>query len=232
MWNRERFFEFIMVTLTSQALKYTQGQVYRVLWELHMHGLLFHLDDDPFELPMPVGCGKLFSGREAAILKLCVPYFFGGEVLPDYDGDAHRICVELTNNSPENPRTLPRWGFSFDEEPENHYTAFTEPRRWNGWACPLLPYEVLNQLLLEQEYKYSTVRFIAKDGHPAAHLSFVIRSIQGTDLLADEYIVIDGEIVRDREGVQHLCYPTSQLGLCFNIDDCQELNVENWVGYF
>ena len=37
MFNREKFFAYILDLFLKQGGKFTQGQVYRILWEINKH---------------------------------------------------------------------------------------------------------------------------------------------------------------------------------------------------
>lgn len=218
MFNREKFFAFILDLFLKQGGKFTQGQVYRILWEMNQHDMLFHLDDDPWTIIGRTGF-QLFNTYEATILRTVVPAFFGVEVLPDFSGDPHEICCQLTltDEAYGRYRTLPRWAFSFDDE-TTVYVGYTEPRRWNGWGCPLLSKEQVERLLSGMETGY--IWAYRDRGYDVINLSY-----------PDEVCRLEGELVRDLDGMLYLVYDMREMGLCFNVGDCREINAGDWEGY-
>lgn len=235
MFNREKFFEYVINLYLNQSNRFTQGQVYRILYELHKHGMLFHLDDNPSDVGhyAPPEHGQwvnLFTNREAAILRTVQPAFFGIDVLPDYEGCPHRICCEVSNFSSENLRTLPFWGFSFDDEPDNSFKGFTSPQRWNGWGCPLLRYEDMKRLLETGGYTF-VVTYNRQASLLPQYAVFLISGIDGEIYPPGEEIIINPERVMNTNEDIAIVYSTDQLGLCFNVDDCLEHNPHDWEGY-
>ncbi len=228
MINRKRFFEYFANEAAED--RFTQGKAYRFLYDLHYLGLLFHLDDDVSQL-ITVGTNlNPFTPDEVQMLQeLIVPKLFSTP-LPQYENDPHRICVEVGNFSRETYRTLPLWGFSFDEEPDNNFAGFTSPQRWNGWGCPLLRFEDMKRLLETGGYTY-VATWDRKSKSPYYAMLIVTGAEDGAYPL-NEQITIEGQMILNTEGDQCWVYSTDQLGLCFNIDDCQEPNVEDWEGYF
>ena len=229
--NRKAFFNHFMQLYLEQSQKFTQGQVYRFLFDLHQQHLLFHLDDDPYDLVNAVTNDATFSKYEAAILAVIVPTFFGTDTLPDYEGDPHRIAIDLAMPySPSTPSThpydertppvLPRWGFSFDDQRSNHYIGFTLPRTWNGWGVPMLPYSAILEILLDGRYRFDVIG-----------MDVLVHGDSESSYQESDYIRLKATSIMDRSGISHVVYDTSPLGLTFNIDDCQEANAHDWVGY-
>lgn len=231
-FNREKFFNnYILNTYLGQGCKFTQGQVYRILYELHSHGMLFHLDDDPSTVGNSTQDGgwvNLFTKREAAIMSTIQPALFGSSVLPDYEGDPHRICCQLTMSDPSEGRyeVLPNWGFSFDDQEDNYYRGYTRPDMWNGWGVPLLQWGDMVTILLEGQYRYE----VNVNTTPDVPIVF---TIYGDPNQPDyeEPLILKGFNIRTTDGSLRHVYDTSPLGLCFNVDDCQEKNPHDWEGY-
>lgn len=235
MINRKRFFECFANEAAED--RFTQGKAYRFLYDLHSLGLLFHLDEDPFYIITHDAETKVtkntFTPEEAQMLQeLIVPKLFSTP-LPQYDNDPHKICIEVGNSSSETYRTLPQWGFSFDDEPDNNFAGFTSPQRWNGMGCPLLRFGDMKRLLETGGYTYDAYAIYrrGKSALPKFAVFIVTGSEDGAYPL-NEQITLEGQMILNTEGDQCWVYPTDQLGLCFNIDDCLEPNVEDWVGYF
>lgn len=238
LFNREKFFKYVLDTYLSGEGSFTQGQVYRILWELCNNSLLFHLDDNPYmvghyshndpDLWVPT-----FTEYEASILSTVVPAMFGIETLPDYEGDPHRVCVEILRDyrvAESTERTLPRWGFTFDDDPDSVYFAFTEPRTWNGWGCPLLSLTEITNLLKELGYPFEVKEILADNPQFNRH-AVTVKGGDGYLYEPDECIRIEGEFVISRNGVRYCVYATVNLGLCFNVVDCVEMNPDDWEGY-
>lgn len=225
MFNREKFFAYILDLFMKQGGKFTQGQVYRILWEMNANDMLFHLDDSPKDVGRYDETGSIwtptFSIYEATILYTVQPAFFGAETLPDFSGDPHEICCQLTmtDEAYGRHRVLPRWGFSFDDhENDNHFVGFTEPKRWNGWGCPLLPKEHIEEMLNDMSDQYT---WTYRDrGYDVADKDY-----------PDDVMRLEGEVLLDVNGEYHLVYETGELGWCFNVGDCQEVNAKDWEGY-
>ena len=224
MFNREKFFAYILDLFLKQGGKFTQGQVYRILWEMNQHDMLFHLDDNPAEVGRTTGTGEwmhTFTTYEATVLSVMQPAFFGAGTLPDFSGDPHEICCQLTmtDEAYGRHRMLPRWGFSFDEdEDDNRYVGFTEPKRWNGWGCPMLPKDQVETMLNEME---GSLKWEYRDR------GFDVTSVD----YPDDVMRLEGEVVLDVEGNHHLVFGTGELGWCFNVGTCQEINKHDWEGY-
>jgi hypothetical protein len=224
MFNREKFFAYILDLFMKQGGKFTQGQVYRILWEMNGQNMLFHLDDLPKDVGHTTDTGEwmyTFNVYEATVLYTVQPAFFGADTLPNFAGDPHEICCQLTmtDEAYGRHRVLPRWGFSFDEhDNDNHYVGFTEPKRWNGWGCPMLPKEQVETMLNEM----------------CDQLTWTYRD-RGYDVVGKDYpdcvTRMEGEVLLDVDGNYHLVYETSGLGWCFNVGTCQEVNPADWEGY-
>ena len=232
MFNREKFFEYVINLYLNQSNRFTQGQVYRILYELHKHGMLFHLDDNPSDVghyapPEHDQWVNLFTNREAAILRTVQPALFGIDVLPDYEGCPHRICCELTMPSQEEGRypTLPLWGFSFDDQSNNHFQAYSYPTTWNGWGVPLLNWADMVSVLLEGHYWYESAAC------PVHGVQIMTVTGQVGEAAYEEPIVLKPFMVRGTDDAIHWVYDTSPFGLCFNVDDCQQTNQHDWEGY-
>lgn len=234
MINRQKFFECFANEAAED--RFTQGKVYRFLYDLHSLGLLFHLDDDPHEIinfrgekrnefDLPVA-EPTFTPDEAQILQeLIVPKLFSTP-LPNYENDPHRICIEIANFNSVTPVTLPQWGFSFDDsEDDNAYVGFTKPKCWNGWGCPMFTYADMKAIIESGEYSYTENYTFFDDQWPKM-ASFIVTDGNG------ELVELTGEIILDTEGTPTWVYDSSPLGWCFNIGDCQEPNAEDWEGYF
>lgn len=244
MFNREKFFDYIINTYLNQSTRFTQGQVYRILYELHKHGMLFHLDDNPRDVGSTTDTGEwmhTFSGREATILWTVQPAFFGIEALPDFHGDPHQICCDLARsksyafeeNQPFATRTLPRYSFYFEDEPEQFMTGFTEPKTVNGSAvgCPLFSFDQLYNLLTTNGYQF-VVSHIQPPGRPEFnHSVFEITGSQGTEYHESDHITIEGEFVLALDGSRFCVYDTSPIGWDLFIDKCEEPNPQDWYGY-
>lgn len=230
MFNREKFFEYVINLYLNQSNRFTQGQVYRILYELHHHGLLFHLDDNPADVGHYEGDQwvNLFTNREAAILRTVQPAFFGIDVLPDYEGCPHRICCELTMASQEEGRypTLPLWGFSFDDQvDDNHFQAYSYPTTWNGWGVPLLNWADMVSILLEGYYRYTSTAC------PVHGVQIMTVMGDPNQNVYEEPIVLKPFMVRGTDDAIHWVYDTGYFGLCFNVDQCLEANPYDWEGY-
>lgn len=234
MFNREKFFEYVINLYLNQSNRFTQGQVYRILYELHKHGMLFHLDDNPSDVGHYEGDQwvNLFTNREAAILRTVQPAFFGIETLPDYEGCPHRICCELTMSDQAEGRypTLPLWGFSFDDEPENRFKGYTYPNRWNGWGVPLLQWCDVLPILIEGEYTYTVEHPDNANHREDLPPVFTITGDPNQEVY-EEPLVLKGFDIRTTKGTLRHVYDMGNFGLCFNVDECLEANPHDWEGY-
>ena len=192
------------------------------VYHLHKNGILYHFDDDAGDIRWEDGW---VPTKEQVILlnEVIVPRMKELASRPEFfqkTGYEDLFDIGLTYLNPQlqgfGREFVVKWGFSFDEEPDNHYKAYTRPDRWNGWGVPLLTSDQLVSLCKDCGY---TLKFGDSDEAEV---------INPDD--PDGPTFIPANVFNTSDGKQTL-YDTGYLGLCFNIEDCQESDPEFWSGF-